>query len=206
MAVCLVRKFPLVFTLLSLHNETNFEFPFILERAVYTKRYTPSCFVSHRERRWFVIDAEGVVLGRLASFVANVLRGKNKAIFTPHDDCGDYVVVINAEKVGLTGKKRKDKVYHWHTGFPGGLKTRTADQILTGKHPERVIKKAVERMIPRGPLGSKVLRKLKVYAGPTHPHEAQMAQVVDMAKLNAKNVVERAAIAVPENAASAAGI
>jgi large subunit ribosomal protein L13 len=152
-----------------------------------------------------LIDASGVVLGRLASFVANILRGKNKAIYTPHSDCGDYVVIINAAKVHLTGKKRQDKEYYWHTGFPGGIKRRTAEQILDGRFPERVVQKAVERMVPRGPLGDKILKKLKVYAGPTTPHEAQMSniQTIDMGKLNAKNTSPRARKTVNEAVALA---
>ena len=140
------------------------------------------------ERGWFVIDAEGAVLGRLASLVAMRLRGKHKPIFTPHIDCGDNIVVINAEKVVLTGNKRANKEFFWHTGYPGGIKSRTMDEILTGKHPERVIIKAVERMITRSPLGRQQMRKLHVYAGPDHPHEAQKPEVIDLGALNSKNV------------------
>jgi large subunit ribosomal protein L13 len=140
------------------------------------------------EKKWYVIDAEGVVLGRLASTVANILRGKHKPSYTPHIDCGDHVVIINAEKVALTGRKRADKVYYRHTGYPGGIKSATAAEILDGRFPERVIEKAVERMVPRGPLGRQQLRKLKVYPGSEHPHDAQQPEVLDFASRNAKNV------------------
>jgi large subunit ribosomal protein L13 len=139
------------------------------------------------ERKWWLIDAEGVVLGRLASVVANMLRGKHKPQYTPHIDCGDNIVIVNADKVRLTGKKRADKVYYWHTGYPGGIKSRTAGTILAGKHPERVLEKAVQRMVPKGPLGRAQLRKLKIYAGGEHPHEAQSPEVFDIAALNPKN-------------------
>ena len=134
-----------------------------------------------------MIDADGVVLGRLASEVAKIIRGKHKPTYTPHIDCGDHVVIINAEKVHLTGRKRENKVYYWHTGHPGGIKGRTAAKILDGAHPERVIEKAVERMVPRGPLGRDQMRKLRVYAGAEHPHEAQQPAVFDFASRNPKN-------------------
>ncbi len=139
------------------------------------------------EKKWVVIDAEGVVLGRLASQVAMILRGKNRPNFTANVDCGDNVIVINAEKVHVTGKKLEDKVFHWHTNHPGGLKTRTMGQILGGKFPERAIEKAVERMMPRGPLGRKQMRNMRVYAGSQHPHEAQAPAIVDIAARNPKN-------------------
>lgn len=148
---------------------------------------TYSAKPSEVERKWYVIDADGVVLGRLASTVANILRGKHKTIFTPHIDTGDYVVIVNAEKVKLTGRKLTQKRFYWHTGFAGGIKDRTMGQILGGRFPERVIEKAVERMVPRGPLGRDQLRKLKVYAGPTHSHEAQQPEVLDIAARNPKN-------------------
>lgn len=148
---------------------------------------TYSARPSDVERAWFVVDAEDVVLGRLAARVANILRGKHKAMYTPHIDCGDHVIVINADKVRMTGKKQSDKVYYWHTGHPGGIKDRTADQILQGKYPERVIMKAVERMVPKGPLGRDQLEKLRVYAGGTHPHEAQQPQPLDIGAMNPKN-------------------
>ena len=140
------------------------------------------------EKKWIVIDAEGLVLGRLASLVAMRLRGKHKATYTPHVDDGDNVIVINAEKVAMTGKKYTDKMYYWHTGYPGGIKERTARQIIEGRFPERVIEKAVERMVPRGPLGRRQMKNLRVYAGTNHPHEAQQPEVLDVAKLNKKNV------------------
>lgn len=139
------------------------------------------------DKKWLIIDAEGVVLGRLASLIATRLRGKHKPLYTPHIDCGDNVIVINAEKVKLTGRKMTDKVYYRHTGHPGGIKQATPKQILGGRFPERVIEKAVERMIPRGPLGRQQMRNLKVYAGTDHPHEAQQPEVIDMASLNSKN-------------------
>jgi len=139
------------------------------------------------EKKWFLIDAEGLVLGRLASQVAKILRGKHKPSYTPHMDCGDHVVIVNAEKVHLTGNKRAAKTYYWHTGHPGGIKERTADKILDGKHPERVILKAVERMVPRGPLGRQQMRSLRVYAGPEHQHEAQQPEPLDIAAMNPKN-------------------
>ncbi len=139
------------------------------------------------ERAWFVVDAEDVVLGRLAAKVANILRGKHKPMYTPHIDCGDHVIVINADKVKMTGKKQSDKVYYWHTGHPGGIKDRTVDEILQGKHPERVIEKAIQRMVPKGPLGRAQLEKLRVYASDTHPHEAQQPQSLDIGAMNPKN-------------------
>ena len=139
------------------------------------------------EKKWILIDAEGVVLGRLATIVANILRGKNKPTFTPHMDMGDNVIVINADKVVLTGRKREQKVYYHHTGYPGGIKERTAKFILDGRFPERVLEKAVERMLPRGPLGRKQLGNLRVYKGAEHPHAAQSPVVVDIAAMNSKN-------------------
>ena len=142
------------------------------------------------DKQWIVIDAEGIVLGRLASLVAMRLRGKHKPSFTPHMDMGDNVIVINADKVQMTGNKRADKRYYWHTGFPGGIKHRTAGQILEGKHPERVILKAVERMLPGGPLSRKQMSNLRVYAGPEHKHEAQNPEVLDVRSMNKKNTRE----------------
>ena len=148
---------------------------------------TYSAKASEIQRRWLVVDADGVVLGRLATLVANRLRGKHKTMYTPHMDCGDHVVIINAEKVRLTGRKLEQDRFWWHTGYPGGIKSRTKGQILNGRHPQRVIEKAVERMIPRGPLGRQVMRKLRVYAGPSHPHEAQQPEILDIASMNPKN-------------------
>jgi len=139
------------------------------------------------EKKWIVVDAEDLVLGRLAAEVAKILRGKHKPSYTPHMDCGDNVVVVNAEKVKLTGRKLSNKKFYWHTGYPGGIKERTVGQILEGKHPERVILKAFERMIPRGPLGRQQMKNLRVYAGAEHPHEAQQPAVLDLAARNPKN-------------------
>ncbi|MDC0033854.1 50S ribosomal protein L13 [Alphaproteobacteria bacterium] len=139
------------------------------------------------DRRWYIVDADNLVLGRLAVVVATKLRGKHKAMYTPNIDCGDHVVVINADKVHLTGNKRADKVYYRHTGYPGGIKSRTAGAILNGDHPERVIQKAVERMLPKTKMGRQQITKLKVYAGPSHPHEAQSPEALDIAAMNPKN-------------------
>ena len=130
------------------------------------------------ERKWYVVDAEGKTLGRMASEVAAILRGKNKPTFTPHVDCGDYVIVINAEKVVVTGKKRQEKIYKRHTGYPGGLRELTFEQLLE-KHPEEVVKHAIKGMMPTGKLGRQMYKKLKVYAGPEHKHEAQKPEVLD---------------------------
>lgn len=148
---------------------------------------TYSAKPSEVDRKWYVIDAQDVVLGRLAVTIATLLRGKHKPMYTPHIDTGDHVIVVNADKVKLTGKKLTDKIFYWHTGHPGGIKQRTMGQILGGKYPERAIEKAVERMVPRGPLGRAQLRKLHVYGGPDHPHAAQQPESLDMAARNAKN-------------------
>ena len=148
---------------------------------------TYSAKPSEIEKKWWIIDAEGLVLGRLATIVAMYLRGKHKPTFTPHMDCGDNIVIVNAEKVRLTGSKRTAKTYYWHTGYPGGIKSRTADKILDGNHPERVIQKAVQRMITRGPLGRVQMGNLKVYGGSEHPHEAQQPVTLDVGSMNAKN-------------------
>lgn len=145
------------------------------------------------EKKWVVIDADGLVLGRLASIIAMRLRGKHKATFTPHMDMGDNVIVVNAEKVLLTGRKRTQKTYYWHTGHPGGIKSRTADQILDGRFPERVLRKAVERMMPGGPLTRKQLTHLRIFTGPEHTHEAQQPEALDVAAMNAKNTQGAAA-------------
>ena len=140
------------------------------------------------KQEWVMIDASGVVLGRLASYVAKVLRGKHKPTFTPHMDCGDNVVIVNADKVKLTGRKRGKKVYYYHTGYAGGIKERSAEFILSGEHPERVVHKAIERMIPKDiPLGREQMKNLHVYAGGEHPHAGQSPKVVDFAAMNEKN-------------------
>ena len=139
------------------------------------------------EKKWVLIDAEGLVVGRLATVIAMRLRGKHKATYTPHMDDGDNVVVINADKVVLTGRKYTDKTYYWHTGYIGGIKERKARQILEGRFPERVLEKAVERMIPEGPLGRRQLSNLRVYAGAEHPHAAQQPEVLDVKSMNKMN-------------------
>ena len=139
------------------------------------------------KKQWVVIDAEGVILGRLASTIAMMLRGKHRPTYSPSVDCGDNVIVINAEKVVMTGHKAEEKPFFWHTGHPGGIKERTRAQILAGAHPERVIEKAVERMLPEGPLGNRQLGNLKVYAGVEHPHAAQNPTKIDFAARNTKN-------------------
>ena len=141
------------------------------------------------EKKWHIVDADGLVVGRAATIIANVLRGKHKPSFTPHVDCGDNVIVINADKIRFTGKKLKDKVYYKHTGYAGGIKGITAGKVLEGRFPERVLEKAVERMIPRGPLGRDQMRNLRVFAGAEHPHEAQNPQILDIAGMNRKNKV-----------------
>jgi large subunit ribosomal protein L13 len=142
---------------------------------------------SEVKKDWVLIDADGVVLGRLATIIANRLRGKHKPQFTPHVDCGDNVVVVNAEKVRLTGNKATQSVFYYHTGYPGGIKGRSIRQRLEGKHPGHVIEKAVERMITRGPLQRRQMKHLHVYAGPAHPHDGQQPKVLDVAALNPKN-------------------
>ena len=138
------------------------------------------------EKKWIIIDAEGVVLGRLASIIAVRLRGKHKPSFTPHMDCGDNVIVINAEKVQMTGKKREENFY-WHTGHPGGIKSRTKAEILEGKHPERVVTQAVKRMLTGNRLSRQIMTNLRVSAGAEHPHEAQSPEVLDVKSMNKKN-------------------
>ena len=140
-------------------------------------------------KKWVVIDAEDAVVGRLASYIALRLRGKHLPTYTPHVDCGDFVVVINADKVKFTGRKLDQKTYYWHTGYPGGIKERKAGAILNGRFPERILEKAVERMLPKeSPLARAQLSHLKIYAGAEHPHEAQTPQTIAFADLNAKNV------------------
>jgi large subunit ribosomal protein L13 len=149
---------------------------------------TYSAKPSEVEKKWLLIDAEGVTLGRLASLIAMRLRGKHKPMYTAHIDCGDNVIVINAEKVRLTGKKAKFDVFYWHTGYPGGIKGRTKGEILAGKFPGRVIENAVRRMMPKdSPLARQQMTHLRIFAGPTHTHEAQQPEVLDVASMNPKN-------------------
>lgn len=148
---------------------------------------TFSATPSDIEKKWILIDADGLVLGRLASLIAMRLRGKHKPTFTPHMDCGDNVIVINADKIKLTGRKYENKKFYWHTGYPGGIKERTMRQILEGKFPQRVIEKAVQRMMPGGPLTRTQMTNLRIYAGGEHPHEAQSPEVLDVKAMNRKN-------------------
>ena len=141
------------------------------------------------EKKWHIVDADGLVVGRAAVVIANVLRGKHKTSFTPHVDCGDNVVVINADKIRFTGNKAAKKVYYKHTGYAGGIKAVTADKVLDGRFPERVLEKAVERMIPRGPLGRDQMRALHLYSGTEHPHGGQSPELLDVAGMNRKNKV-----------------
>ena len=153
-----------------------------------TTGITKSLKPAEVEKKWVLIDAEDVVLGRLASVIAMRLRGKHKPQFTPHVDCGDNVIVINADKVKITGKKADDEIFYWHTGHPGGIKGRSRNQLLAGKRPEMVIEKAVQRMLPHPrPLSRKVFSNLHVYVGATHPHEAQQPEKLDVAAMNPKN-------------------
>jgi len=152
------------------------------------KSTTASLKPADVEKKWIVIDAKDAVVGRLASFIAMRLRGKHRPDYTPHVDCGDYVVVVNADKVKYTGRKLEQKIFYWHTGHPGGVKQRTAGQLLSGRFPERVLEKAVERMLPKeSPLARKQMTHLRIYAAGEHPHEAQSPEVIDFAGLNAKN-------------------
>ena len=141
------------------------------------------------EKKWHIIDADGLVVGRVATIIANILRGKHKPSFTPHVDCGDHVIVLNAGKVRFTGNKLKQKVYYKHTGYAGGIKGVTAEKVLDGRFPERVLEKAVERMVPRGPLGRAQMRALHLYNGTEHPHEGQQPETLDIAARNRKNKV-----------------
>ena len=140
------------------------------------------------DKKWIVIDAQGLVVGRLAALIATRLKGKHKAIYTPHVDCGDNIIVVNADKVVFSGKKYEDKTYYWYSGYPGGLKEKSPRMIMEGRFPERVIQKAVERMLARGPLGRVIMGNLKVYKGPNHPHAALNPTPLDVAKLSRKNV------------------
>lgn len=149
---------------------------------------TYSAKPSEVTKKWWVVDAQDVVLGRLAAEIATILRGKHKPMYTAHIDCGDNIIVINADKVALTGNKRDADIFYWHTGYPGGIKGRSKGQILDGQHPERVLEKAVERMLPKeSPLARSQFKCLHVYAGAEHPHEAQKPEVLDIAGMNPKN-------------------
>lgn len=149
---------------------------------------TVSTKQSEVTKKWILIDASNLVVGRLAAFVANRLRGKHLPSYTPHVDDGDNVIIINAEKIHFTGNKFSDKIYYKHTGFPGGIKSTTPEKILEGKFPERVLQKAIRRMMPTGPLSNTQFGNLKVYSGPDHPHEAQKPEIIDVSSLNNKNV------------------
>ena len=150
-----------------------------------TKVATPATV----EKKWHLIDAEGLIVGRVASIIANILRGKHKPSYTPFIDCGDNVIVINADKVRFTGKKLAQKVYYKHTGYAGGIKGVTAGKVLDGRFPERVLEKAVERMVPRGPLGRQQMRNLRIFKGAEHDHAAQNPEPMDIGSLNRKNKV-----------------
>ena len=152
-------------------------------------KQTQSAKPAEVEKKWHLIDADGLVVGRLAAIIANHLRGKHKPSYTPHVDCGDHVVVINVDKVKFTGKKANDKVYYKHTSYPGGIKETSPAKVLEGRFPERVLSKAVERMIPRGPLGRAQMKALHLYAGTEHPHDGQSPAVLDVASMNRKNKV-----------------
>ncbi len=149
------------------------------------KTFIPS--VKDLKRDWFIVNADGLVLGRLASILANRLRGKHKTYFTPNMQCGDNIIVVNCEKVLLKGQKREKKQYYWHTGYPGGIKSTTPEKILGGENPSKVIELAVKRMIPKGPLGRKILKQLHVFKGSDHPHEAQKPVNLDIKSMNRKN-------------------
>ena len=156
----------------------------MLSKSTYTRSLKPA----EVEKRWVLIDAKGLVVGRLASIIAMHLRGKHLPSYTPHVDCGDYVVVVNADKVVFTGNKMEGKTYYWHTGYPGGVKERSPAKILGGRFPERVLQKAVERMLPKeSPLARRQLNHLKIYAGPDHPHAGQNPEVLDVKSMNPKN-------------------
>jgi large subunit ribosomal protein L13 len=148
---------------------------------------TPFVRSSDVQRKWVLIDADGMVLGRMAVIIANILRGKNKPCFTPNADCGDHVVVVNADKVVFTGKKLDDKKFYWHSGYPGGIKNRTMRQLLDEPRPDRAVRNAVRRMMSKGPLSRQILTKLKVYKGAEHPHTAQQPETLDIARINRKN-------------------
>lgn len=149
--------------------------------------HTKSLKAKEIEKKWWLVDAENLVLGRMASILALYLKGKHKASYTPHMDCGDHIIVINAEKIHLTGRKMDDKMFYWHTGHPGGIKGQNIKTRLAGHHPEMVVKKAVERMLSEGPLRNQLMTHLKVYIGTNHPHQAQNPQFLNIAAMNTKN-------------------
>ena len=138
-------------------------------------------------KKWYLVDATDLVLGRLAVVLANYVRGKHKVYFTPNIDCGDHVVVVNAEKIKLTGNKLNNHMHYWHTGYPGGIKSKSYAQILEGKNPQEAIQLAVKRMVPKGPLGKQQLKKLYVYSGDKHPHDAQKPEPINLKTMNKKN-------------------
>jgi len=149
---------------------------------------TPFIKKSEIKNNWLLIDADNIVVGRLAAYISKALRGKNKTQYTPHMDHGDFIIVINIEKIKFTGKKFNDKKYYRHTGYPGGIKSNTPSILMKNK-PEEILKLAVKRMLPGGPLAKKQLTKLKIYKGTSHPHESQNPKIIDFAKLNSKNKV-----------------
>ena len=138
-------------------------------------------------KKWYLVDATDLILGRLAVVLANYVRGKHKVYFTPNIDCGDHVVVVNAEKIKLTGNKLNNHMHYWHTGYPGGIKSRSYAQILEGKNPQEAIQLAVKRMVPKGSLGKEQLKKLYVYSGDKHPHDAQKPEPINLKTMNKKN-------------------
>ena len=149
---------------------------------------TPFIKKNEIKNNWLLIDAENAVVGRLAAYISKALRGKNKTQYTPHMDNGDFVIVTNIEKIKFTGKKFNNKKYYRHTGYPGGIKT-TTPYTLIKKKPEEILKLAVRRMLPGGPLGKKQLTKLKIYKGSSHPHESQNPEIIDLVKINSKNYI-----------------
>lgn len=152
------------------------------------RNYTHSAKPTEVQKKWYLIDAEGIVLGRMAAVVSQILRGKHKTMYTPHIDTGDHVVIINADKVKLTGRKAEQRVFYWHSGYAGGIKEHTPKATLAGRFPERVVERAIERMMPKdSPLARAQMKKLKIYAGAAHPHEAQTPEVLDLAGRNRKN-------------------
>ncbi|GGE04219.1 50S ribosomal protein L13 [Tsuneonella deserti] len=177
-----MRRFPRGFAVTHLVNK-------VASAMKALSKTTRSIKPAEVEKKWHLIDADGLVVGRLATIIANILRGKHKPSFTPHVDCGDHVIVINADKVKFTGNKLGDKKYYKHTGYIGGIKEVTAAKVLEGRFPERVLEKAVERMVPRGPLGRQQMKALHLYAGTEHPHAGNQPETLDVASMNRKNKV-----------------